>query len=232
MSRGKLKTWKVPSLLILRALIDIRLFNLTLKIEALCVSETSIAIHHTTRRNLTQDLSFHQHRFGNAKSLKYTALCWRRDCENDLHLAVSLRINLSPSHSRYSTPFFFLKVFVLWDLKCMQVPPQSSVNEFQTRTFGSRRKLVATPVILLWEDRITQVRDGTTMLSADKMLTVGQTGDAGQICRSSLEAGRSLRFGRKYIMTCQNKYFDIFYWRWQLRLEFPAGSKPWEQELT
>jgi hypothetical protein len=67
-----------------------------------------------------------------------------------------------------------------------------------------------------------------TGLSVDKMLTVGRTGDLGQIRRSSPEVGRCLRCGVKYITTCQSKRFDIFYWRWQLLLRFPAGSKPWE----
>jgi hypothetical protein len=52
-------------------------FSSTLKMEAICSSETSVASQQTTRRHIPEDYTLHNHRCENLKSYKSIADSFR-----------------------------------------------------------------------------------------------------------------------------------------------------------
>jgi hypothetical protein len=79
----------------------LKLFSSTLKMEAICSSETPVATQHTTRRHIPEDDTLHNHRCENLKSYG-VSLVWK-----DYYLLITLGLYVWNCDSSISKLTYF-----------------------------------------------------------------------------------------------------------------------------
>jgi hypothetical protein len=124
-------------------------YSSTLKMEAICSSETSVHFQQTTRRYIPEDSTLHNHCCENLKSYKWD-FCWQVE---SCYSGASQRILIHHPHSPSVSPILHLTLQLLW-LDYMLCSVRWGVPDGMLRKWSGGNRPPLPPATLLWSAQL------------------------------------------------------------------------------